>query len=140
MGNGTMSSVIASAVDTVSEVVSGAGAGAGASAGAGSSSSVAPQSAAGSIWVMVAYVAILGLAMYFLLIRPNKKKKKQEQALRDGLQVGDEIITIGGFYGRIMSIKDDSIVIESLGDRSKQRIAKWAIQQNLTIHDEAPKK
>ncbi|MBR6693720.1 MAG: preprotein translocase subunit YajC [Clostridia bacterium] len=134
MGNGTMSSVIASAVDTASEVVSGAG------AGAGSSSSVAPQSAAGSIWVMVAYVAILGLAMYFLLIRPNKKKKKQEQALRDGLQVGDEIITIGGFYGRIMSIKDDSIVIESLGDRSKQRIAKWAIQQNLTIHDEAPKK
>ncbi|MBE6766031.1 MAG: preprotein translocase subunit YajC [Ruminococcaceae bacterium] len=132
MGNGTMSSVIASAVDTASEVVSGAG--------AGSSSSVAPQSAAGSIWVMVAYVAILGLAMYFLLIRPNKKKKKQEQALRDGLQVGDEIITIGGFYGRIMSIKDDSIVIESLGDRSKQRIAKWAIQQNLTIHDEAPKK
>lgn len=134
MGNGTMSSVIASAVDTASEVVSGAG------AGAGSSSSVAPQSPTGSIWVMVAYVAILGLAMYFLLIRPNKKKKKQEQALRDGLQVGDEIITIGGFYGRIMSIKDDSIVIESLGDRSKQRIAKWAIQQNLTIHDEAPKK
>ena len=132
MGNGTMSSVIASAVDTASEVVSGAG--------AGSSSSVAPPSPTGSIWVMVAYVAILGLAMYFLLIRPNKKKKKQEQALRDGLQVGDEIITIGGFYGRIMSIKDDSIVIESLGDRSKQRIAKWAIQQNLTIHDEAPKK
>ena len=89
---------------------------------------------------MIIYVAVLGLAMYFLLIRPNKKKKKQEQALRDGLQVGDEIITIGGFYGRIMSIKDDSIVIESLGDRSKQRIAKWAIQQNLTIHDEAPKK
>ena len=98
------------------------------------------QSASGGLWVMIIYVAVLGLAMYFLLIRPNKKKKKQEQALRDGLQVGDEIITIGGFYGRIMSIKDDSIVIESLGDRSKQRIAKWAIQQNLTIHDEAPKK
>ena len=98
------------------------------------------QSASGGLWVMIIYVAVLGLAMYFLLIRPNKKKKKQEQALRDGLQVGDEIITIGGFYGRIMSIKDDSIVIESLGDRSKQRIAKWAIQQNLPIHDEAPKK
>ena len=98
------------------------------------------QSASGGLWVMIIYVAVLGLAMYFLLIRPNKEKKKQEQALRDGLQVGDEIITIGGFYGRIMSIKDDSIVIESLGDRSKQRIAKWAIQQNLTIHDEAPKK
>ncbi len=94
----------------------------------------------GSAMFMIVYIAILGLAMYFLLIRPNKKKKKAEQALRNNLQVGDEIVTIGGFYGRVMSIKDDSLVIESLGDHSKQRIAKWAIQQNLTIHDTPAKK
>ncbi len=94
----------------------------------------------GSAVFMIVYIAILGLAMYFLLIRPNKKKKKAEQALRENLQVGDEIVTIGGFYGRVMSIKDDSLVIESLGDHSKQRIAKWAIQQNLTIHDTPAKK
>ncbi|MBQ8551060.1 MAG: preprotein translocase subunit YajC [Clostridia bacterium] len=99
-----------------------------------------PKASPYSTLIMVGYIALLGLAMYFLLIRPNKKKKKEEQKLRDNLQVGDEIITIGGFYGRVMSIKEDSIVIESLGDHSKQRIAKWAIQANLTVHDDAPKK
>ncbi len=99
-----------------------------------------PASGGGSAVFMIGYLAFLGLIMYFLLIRPNKKKKKAEQALRDNLQVGDEIITIGGFYGRVMSIKDDSIVIESLADHSKQRIVKGAIQTNLTVHDAAPKK
>lgn len=86
--------------------------------------------------LFIGYIVLLVAAMYFLLIRPQKKKQKKEEQLRNNIQVGDEIITIGGFYGRVMSVKDDDIVIESLGDKSKQRIAKWAVQQNLTIHDD----
>ena len=54
--------------------------------------------------------------------------------MRNNIQMGDEILTIGGIYGKVVSIKDDSLIIESSVDHSKIRIAKWAIQSNLTIH------
>lgn len=88
---------------------------------------------------MIIYIVVIVAVFYFVLIRPQRKKQKKEEAMRNNVQVGDEIITIGGIYGRVMSIKDDSLVIESLGDHSKQRIAKWALQQNLTIHDDVAK-
>lgn len=75
-------------------------------------------------------------AMYFLIIRPQKKKEKAEKQMRDNLQVGDEILTIGGIYGRVISLKDDAIVIESKSDHSKLTVARWAMQQNLTVHDD----
>ncbi len=88
-------------------------------------------------WVMmVIYIVVIGALFYFMLFRPQKKKQKEEQKLRDSLQIGDEILTIGGFYGKIISIKEDSIVIESQLDHTKQKIARWAIQQNLTVHDD----
>ena len=80
------------------------------------------------------------VAMYFLIIRPQKKKEKQEKKMRENLQVGDEILTIGGIYGRVISLKEDTIVIESKSDHSKLTIARWAMQQNLTVHDDAPSK
>lgn len=93
------------------------------------------------MWGIILIYALIFAAMWFFFIRPQKKKQKKEEEMRKNICVGDEIITIGGFYGRVMSIKDDEIVIESLGDRtSKQRIASWAIQQNLTIHDDVKKK
>ena len=86
-----------------------------------------------SILIMVAMFA----AMYFIMIRPQKKRHKQEEAMRNNIQIGDEIITIGGFYGRVVAVKDDnSVVIESVVDGSKQKITKPAIQTNLTVHDE----
>lgn len=106
---------------------------------AADTSSVAEGSGKGGTLFMILYIVVIVAVMYFLLIRPQKKKQKKEEAMRNNVQVGDEIITIGGIYGRVMSIKDDSMVIESLGDRSKQRIAKWALQQNLTIHDDVAK-
>ena len=88
------------------------------------------------------YVIIFAVfgGIIFFMNRSQKKKQKKEEEAREAVQVGDEIITIGGFYGRVMAIKDDSIVIESLADHSKQRIVKGAIQTNLTVHDAAPKK
>ncbi len=86
--------------------------------------------------VMIGYIAIIGLALYFLMIRPQKKKQKAEENMRNNVQIGDEIITIGGFYGRVISIKEDALTIESPVDHSKQNIAKWAVQTNLTVHEE----
>ncbi len=75
------------------------------------------------------------LVMYFLMIRPQRKKQKEEQKMREDLRVGDEITTIGGICGRVVSIKEDSLVIETGADRSKMTIKKWAIQSNETVHD-----
>ena len=92
----------------------------------------------GNLWVMIIYLVLIFAFMYFVLIRPQRKKQKEEE-MRNNIQVGDEIITIGGIYGRIVAVKEDSFIIESGPDRSKQRIARWAMQQNLTVHDEDAK-
>ena len=88
----------------------------------------------------IGFFGLMFLAMYFIMIRPQRKKQKEEQKMRENLQVGDEILTIGGIYGKAVSLKEDSIVIQSKSDHCKLTIARWAIQQNLTIHDDEPKK
>lgn len=85
------------------------------------------------------YLAVILGVMYFLLIRPQRKKTKEEKKMRENLQVGDEIVTIGGIYGRVISLKEDTIVIESKSDHAKLTVARWALQQNLTVHDEPAK-
>lgn len=77
------------------------------------------------------------VVFYFILIRPQKKKDKQDAQMRKNLQVGDEVVTAGGVVGIVFSIKEDTVVIETGGDRSKIRIKKWAISQNLTAHDDS---
>lgn len=93
-----------------------------------------------SPWFMIIYLVVIGAVFYFLLIRPQKKKQKAEEKMRSSLQVGDDILTIGGFYAKVISIKEESIIIESKLDHTKQELARWAIQQNLTVHDEEPAK
>ena len=85
---------------------------------------------------IVLYLVVIVGALYFLMIRPQRKKTKDEKKLREDLRVGDEIVTIGGFFGRVVSMKEDSIVIESPADHSKHKIARWAIQANNTKHDD----
>lgn len=92
---------------------------------------------AGSLIMMVVYMAIIIGAMYLFMIRPQKKKQKKEEAMRNAIQVGDEVVTIAGLYGRVVAIKEDSMILESGPDRAKQRVARWAIQQVLTVHEEA---
>ena len=72
------------------------------------------------IFMILFYVAIFA-ALYFFLIRPNSKKKKEEAQLRNSLEIGDEITTIGGIMGRVVAIKDDedAIIIETGSDRVK---------------------
>ena len=75
------------------------------------------------------------VVFYFLLVRPQKKRDKEVQKMRENIEVADEIVTIGGIIGRVVSIKDDTIVIETAGDRSKIRLARWSIQQNITANE-----
>lgn len=93
----------------------------------------------GLLSLVLPLVIFIG-AMYLFIIRPQKKKEKADKLMRENLQVGDEILTIGGIYGRVISLKEDTIVIESKSDHSKITIARWAMQQNLTVHDDTPAK
>ena len=70
---------------------------------------------------------ILILVMYFLMIRPQKKKDKQIQEMRRGLQVGDEIVTIGGICGKIVKTKEESFIIQVGADKVKMEMMRWAV-------------
>lgn len=83
----------------------------------------------GGMIMMIAIYALIFVALYFFLIRPNSKKKKQEAELRNNLAIGDDITTIGGIVGRVIAIKEeeDAIVIETGPDRTKMKFKKWCI-------------
>ncbi len=104
---------------------------------------VLPLAASGSSMAsnlqMIAFVVIICVVMYFFMIRPQRKKEKEAKEMRSNLVVGDEITTIGGIVGRVVSLKDDSIVIETGANRDKIHIRKWAIQTVDTMIEEKAK-
>lgn len=87
---------------------------------------------------IVMLVLMVGI-FYFLLIRPENKKKKELAKMRSELAIGDEITTIGGILGTICAIKEDSIVIETGADRVRIEFAKWAISTKGAQTTEATK-
>ena len=88
--------------------------------------------------IIIVYVAIFA-ALYFFMIRPNSKKKKEEAQMRNSLEIGDDITTIGGIMGKVVAIKDeeDAIIIETGSDRVKMKFKKWCISTVDTVK-EAP--
>ncbi len=79
----------------------------------------------------VPFVLII-VVFYFMLIRPQKKREKQTQAMIDAIKVGDDILTIGGIYGTVVRIKDDMLFIESTKqNKTMIQIAKWAVKDVL---------
>ena len=89
---------------------------------------------------MLVMMVVLIAVFYFFMIRPENKRKKEAQAMRDAIKVGDNITTIGGIIGDVVSVKDDSIVIETSADRVRVEFAKFAISTNNTAEKEAAKK
>lgn len=89
------------------------------------------SSTSSSLMMIVPMILIFAL-MYFMMIRPQKKQQKLEQEMRNNLKIGDEITTIGGIMGRIVTVKDDSLIIETGADRNKMKITRWAVQANNT--------
>ena len=86
----------------------------------------ATTSGAGMLASFLPLVLVL-VVFYFMLIRPENKRKKQAQAMRDSLTVGDEITTIGGIIGTICAVKENTIVIETGADRVRIEFTKWAV-------------
>ncbi len=93
------------------------------------------EGAQGSSMPMILMMVGLFAAMYFFTIRPQKKQQKMEQEIRENTQIGDEITTIGGICGKVVSVKDDTIVIETGSDRVKIKFKKYAIQTNHTANE-----
>ncbi|MCR4563788.1 MAG: preprotein translocase subunit YajC [Clostridiales bacterium] len=89
----------------------------------------------GGNWSIFILMPLLFVVMYFTMIRPQKKQQKKEQEIRESTQVGDEITTIGGIIGRVVTVKEDSLVIETGADRNKMKITRWAIQTNNTANE-----
>ena len=81
---------------------------------------------------MLVMMVVLIAVFYFFMIRPENKRKKEAQAMRDAIKVGDNITTIGGIIGDVVSVKDDSIVIETSADRVRMELTKWSISTNNT--------
>ena len=81
-----------------------------------------------SIIMIVAMIAVF----YFLMIRPENKRKKEAEQMRSAVKTGDEITTIGGIIGTVVSVKDDKFVMETSADQVRIELAKWAISSNET--------
>ena len=81
-------------------------------------------------------VVMLGI-FYFMLIRPENKRKKEAEQMRNSLKTGDKITTIGGIMGTVVSIKDDKFVIETSADQVRIEFAKWALSTNETAAERA---
>ena len=80
-------------------------------------------------WTMIIMLVGLLVVMYFVMIRPQKKQEKEQNDMRNNLAVGDEITTIGGIIGKIVSIKEETCVMETSHERTKIRILKTAVSR-----------
>ena len=85
----------------------------------------------GLIGTVIMLVAMVGV-FYFLMIRPENKRKKEAEKMRSNVKVGDEITTIGGIIGKVVNVKDDKFVIETSADQVRIEFAKWALSTNDT--------
>ena len=74
-------------------------------------------------------LVLIIVVMYFLLIRPQKKKEKAINEMRNAIKAGDEIVTIGGICGKIVKTKDESLVIQVGADKVKFEIMRWAVSK-----------
>ena len=92
-----------------------------------------PGGMGGSVIMLVAMLAIF----YFMLIRPENKRKKEAEQMRSSVKTGDKITTIGGIVGTVVNVKESKIVIETGADQVRIELEKWAISTNETAAEAA---
>ena len=90
------------------------------------------DAAGASMGSTVIMLVLMVAVFYFMLIRPENKRKKEAEAMRGAVKTGDKITTIGGVIGTVVNVKDDKIVIETSADQVRIEFAKWAISTNET--------
>lgn len=88
-----------------------------------------PVGGAGALIASLLPLILLVVVFYFMLIRPQQKRDKETRQMLEALKVGDNITTIGGIYGKIVSIKDEVLTIETGADKTKLVIARWAVKE-----------
>ena len=92
--------------------------------------------AAGGMGSTLIMLVLMLAVFYFMLIRPENKRKKEAEEMRSAVKVGDKITTIGGICGTVVSIKDDKLVIETGADQVRIELAKWAMSTNETAAEQ----
>ena len=94
----------------------------------------------GSI-AMYGLIAVMFVAMYFFILRPQRKKQKEEEEMRSSIEVGDDITTIGGIVGKVISMREDdeTFVLETGTDKTRIRFKKWAVS-SVDTPEKQPKK
>ncbi len=79
---------------------------------------------------MLILMVLMFVVFYFMLIRPENKRKKEAEAMRNAIKTGDKVITIGGICGTVVSVKDDRFVLETSADQVRIEFVKWALSSN----------
>ncbi len=108
-----------------------------------STATTGTDTAAGGLFggpYMIIMIVLFIAIFYFMILRPENKKKKEAEALRNSLHKGDKITTIGGIMGKIVDIKDDKIVIETGEDQVRMELQKWSVMTNNTAEKEKGKR
>ena len=100
--------------------------------GAAADGQATAQAGAMGLGGMLIPLVIMFALLYFVAIRPQKKRDKELKEMQQSLQVGDEIVTGGGIVGIVVSVGEDTVVIETGGAKHKLRIKNWAITENVT--------
>ena len=85
-------------------------------------------------------LVVMMVVFYLLFIRPENKRKKQAENLRNNLKKGDRIVTIGGMIGKIVQVNDSTVVFETSEDRVRIELSKWGVQSVLTAPAPGKKK
>ena len=103
---------------------------------AGQASENVATSAGGQGMILILFMVFV-IAYFAVIMRKDKKKQQDEQNMRDTVKVGDEVLTIGGVVGRVVTVKEDSVDVETGADRIKIRFTKQAIAKNITADKKA---
>ena len=95
---------------------------------------LAAASSSGGGYSLVIFLLLMGAVFYFLLIRPQQRRQRQQRTLIDSVEVGDEVMTIGGIYGTVREMDDDSVTLE-VAPGVDIRFTKTAVARKLVYDD-----
>ena len=95
-----------------------------------------PNAMGGMGSTMIMLIMMIGV-FYFMLIRPENKRKKEAEEMRSSVKKGDKVTTIGGIVGTVVDVKENNIVIETSADQVRIELAKWALSSNETAAENA---
>lgn len=92
-----------------------------------------PELTTGAMLLQLVPFAAALVLLYFIMVRPQQKREKEAQAMREAIKIGDEVCTAGGIVGIVLKVEEETVVLETGAERNRIRIKKWAIHENITL-------